>query len=444
MGEMGDVHQIIRFAASFLRSLCLMVVFLLTAPGALWALEPEQVLVLANRNAARSIGLAKYYMERRGIPEDQLLALWVTDKETCSREDYEKKVLAPVLKYLEKHTEKDIRCLVTMLGVPLRVLPPELTKAEQELVDGLKARQGELREELRTLEDEDVENAEDAEDAEDDEKISHLKKQLRGQLDELKKRINLAEKRDHRASLDSEIALARSAPYELSMWIPNPHFLGYGGKAAPGMPAKEDVLMVSRLDGPGPEIVRRIIDDSIEAEKTGLTGTAYFDARWPRPSEDKEPQKVGYGFYDLSIHKAAELVKKSGRMPGVVNDDESLFQEGECPEAALYCGWYRLARYVDAFEWRPGSVGFHIASQECQTLRPGNSRVWCKRMLEEGVAATIGPVGEPYVQAFPIPEIFFGLLLEGRWTLAECYALSVPFWSWQMVLVGDPLYRPFQ
>jgi len=34
-------------------------------------------------------------------------------------------------------------------------------------------------------------------------------------------------------------------------------------------------------------------------------------------------------------------------------------------------------------------------------------------------------------------------LLDGRLGLAECYALSKPFWSWQMVLIGDPLYRPF-
>ena len=122
---------------------------------------------------------------------------------------------------------------------------------------------------------------------------------------------------------------------------------------------------------------------------------------------------------------------------------EQLFQAGDCPRAALYCGWYRLANYVDAFEWRPGAVGYHIASSECATLK-GTSQVWCKRMLEEGVAATLGPVGEPYVQAFPLPEIFFKTLLDGDFSLAECYLLSIPSWSWKMVLIGDPLYRPFK
>jgi len=63
---------------------------------------------------------------------------------------------------------------------------------------------------------------------------------------------------------------------------------------------------------------------------------------------------------------------------------------------------------------------------------------------DAGKGSSCYPVNEPYVQAFPIPEIFFGLLFEGRLTLAECYALSKPFLSWQMVLIGDPLYRPFK
>jgi hypothetical protein len=53
-------------------------------------------------------------------------------------------------------------------------------------------------------------------------------------------------------------------------------------------------------------------------------------------------------------------------------------------------------------------------------------------------------VAEPYVNAFPLPELFFGLLVEGNLTLAECYIVSLPYLSWRMVLIGDPLYRPFK
>jgi hypothetical protein len=70
--------------------------------------------------------------------------------------------------------------------------------------------------------------------------------------------------------------------------------------------------------------------------------------------------------------------------------------------------------------------------------------VWCKRMLEEGIAATIGPVAEPYIEAFPLPDLFFDILTDGHLTLAEAYLLSIPHLSWRMVLIGDPLYRPFK
>jgi len=71
------------------------------------------------------------------------------------------------------------------------------------------------------------------------------------------------------------------------------------------------------------------------------------------------------------------------------------------------------------------------------------STVWCKTMLEKGVAATLGSVDEPYLDAFPAPEVFFGCLLDGG-ALVDCYTISNPFWSWQMILLGDPLYRPFK
>ena len=64
-------------------------------------------------------------------------------------------------------------------------------------------------------------------------------------------------------------------------------------------------------------------------------------------------------------------------------------------------------------------------------------------MISAGVAATIGPVDEPFLAAFPLPDEFFPLLLTGQYTLAECYWRTVPFTSWQMILVGDPLYKPF-
>jgi uncharacterized protein (TIGR03790 family) len=126
-----------------------------------------------------------------------------------------------------------------------------------------------------------------------------------------------------------------------------------------------------------------------------------------------------------------------------IDEKSELFQPGDCPRAALYSGWYSLGHYVDAFDWVRGAVGFHMASAECSTLKQKDSQVWCKRLLEEGVAATIGPVYEPYIQGFPLPDLFFNTLTEGYLSLGESYLVSLPYLSWQMVLIGDPLYSPF-
>lgn len=389
------------------------------------ALEPGEILVVANRNAARSIGLAKYYMKRRGIPKKNLVKLWVTDTEQCSRMDYNKKIAAPVKRYLEKNEFNGrIRCLVLMYGIPLKVAAPELCIEEKNEIESLKKRKLELKNSLTGIKEKESTN-------------------LKKELGEIKKKIkNFKRITNKGASVDSEIALLFDENYSLSWWAPNPYFLGFKGKKL--SIKKENILMVSRLDGPSSEIVKRIINDSIQAESEGLRGTGYFDARWSDPGKKKKFSDFGYGFYDWSIHRAAEQLRKNDVMTIVVDDTKRLFEPGECPEAAFYCGWYKLSHYVDAFTWQPGSVGYHIASGECTTLKRENSRVWCKMMIEKGIAATIGPVGEPYVQAFPVPEIFFGFLSEGILSLVECYMVSTPYLSWKMVLVGDPLYRPFK
>lgn len=403
--------------ANFLLALCML-------PNLCNAIEPNEILVVANKSSSKSVGVAKYYMEKRKIPKDNLIMVRVTDKETCSRSDYEKKVATPIRRYINQNDSKiTIRCLVCMYGLPLKVAPPEMSSTEKSDSLKLKKRKIALENQLDDIEETEKE----------------VKERLKKEIDNLKKKISDLGKKDQGASLDSEISLVLEKSYTLSGWIPNPYYLGFKGKTFPIK--KENVLMVSRLDGPTDKIVKRIIDDSIKAEKKGLTGVAYFDARWPDPGDKK---LSSYALYDRSIHLAAGRVKKSNLMPVEEDDKEALFKHNECPDAALYCGWYSLAKYIDAFKWQPGSIGYHIASNECSTLKKKNSNVWCKMMLEKGIAATVGPVSEPYVNAFPLPEIFFGFLVDGYLTLAECYIISTPYLSWKMVLVGDPLYRPFK
>ena len=246
---------------------------------------------------------------------------------------------------------------------------------------------------------------------------------LRNQIKLLQSQVDLFLQTNLRAAVDSELALVLNTDYPLENWLPNPYFLGFQNKK--DLLKRNNVLIVGRLDGPNAKVVRRIINDTIAVEDNGLQGKAYFDARWKKPESNKSLS--GYAFYDAAIHNAAAKLSVNRQLPVVLDERNALFQKGSCPDAALYCGWYSLAKYVDAFKWVPGAVGFHIASSECTTLKHEKSQVWCKRMLEEGVAATIGPVYEPYVQAFPLPDIFFTKLTEGYLTLGEVYLISLPF-----------------
>jgi len=378
------------------------------------ALSPDEVLVLANRNAAKSQGLARWYMERRQIPKENLLQVFITDKETCSREAYLKKIVPPVRRALEKNLK--IRAIVTMYGLPLKISSPGMTKAEQNRMDRLTAQ----KKRFDTLKKKNGQ-------------INETQKKALNQLNQKIKQFRIS--LDKVASFDSELMLVKKDKYKINLWLPNPFFLPWRSRET--AIDKSDVIMVSRLDGAHAGVVKRIVNDAIEAETKGLSGTVYFDARWKDPGQKKVS---GYGHYDKSIHNAAGRLKKEG-LKVVLNDKQGLFQPGDCPNAALYCGWYSLASYVDAFTWEKGSVGYHIASSECTTLKRKISNVWCKKMLDKGIAATIGPVGEPYVQSFPLPEIFFDFLTRGELTLVESYLVSLPYLSWKQVLVGDPLYR---
>lgn len=384
-------------------------------PRLVFALDPGEVLVIANKAMAGSVDLAKYYMEKRGIPSSHLLSLSLSLEETMTRQEYDRWLAPEVAASLDKLQSKQrIAAIVLMYGVPLKVAAPPPGHETMERIQNYRLDQKKLEENTS-------------------EEVSDTKKEKKRLGDKISELLNL----NQRAAVDSELSLVKVKEYDLNDWIKNPYYLGYQGQEL--AITKNDVVLVTRLDGPAPETVYRVIDDTIWAEKEGLQGRAYFDARWSEAESAKKND--GYGFYDLSLHKTAKVVGL--RLPVTLDDGGQLFAPQACPDAALYCGWYSLGKYVDSFSWQRGAIGYHIASSECTTLRRPESKVWCKQMLEKGVAATIGPVHEPYVQGFPLPQIFFSQLIEGYMSLGEAYLVSLPYISWQMVMVGDPLYQPF-
>ncbi len=233
------------------------------------------------------------------------------------------------------------------------------------------------------------------------------------------------------ASVDSELSMVMFGDYQLYREQPNE-------LRNRVLSTVTKTLMVSRLDGPSEDIAVGLVDKAIWAEQNGLKGIAYIDSGY---SQKKKGLHL-HAEYDRALRDTALLIEQKTRMKVVHQQTLKLFESGQCPRTALYCGWYSLKKYVDAFDFVDGAVGFHIASYEAVNLRDPLSTQWCPAMLTDGITATIGAVAEPYLRAFPKPDRFFSELIKGR-CLVEAFYKTKPFNSWQMLLIADPLYKPF-
>jgi hypothetical protein len=94
-----------------------------------------------------------------------------------------------------------------------------------------------------------------------------------------------------------------------------------------------------------------------------------------------------------------------------------------------------------SFRFRRGAIAAHLHSFSANQLT-NTSQNWCAPLLAAGAAATVGNVYEPYLGLTHHFSIFYQRLLDG-FTLVEAAAAAVPAVSWQAIVLGDPLYRPY-
>lgn len=362
-----------------------------------FALEPAEVLLLVRGPDRDAKTLADHYRAVRGVPAENVFALQIHDRESVSRDDYERLIAEPLRRELARPHRASIRCLLVLRGLPLRISPSDLPPRPGESDDSLRKR------------------------------------------------------RDATASaLDSDLALLLSPPSTPEGWVGNP-FLRRGaapsaapppGSAPSSRPAHltgpRRPLMVARIDGPTLEIAKGLIDGSRAAEEAGLDGLFCFDARYPRPAAGARLTSA-YHVYDRRIYEAADLARARG-LRIHLDERPELLDAAAHTCVGFYVGWYSLMSYRGPFDLVPGSLGYHVASGEAHSLRRGNG--WVKGFLEDGISATLGPVTEPYLNSFPDPVAFLTLVLANDRTLAEIYWETIPHAAWRQILIGDPLYRP--
>jgi uncharacterized protein (TIGR03790 family) len=257
--------------------------------------------------------------------------------------------------------------------------------------------------------------------------------------------VQATDGKDEGAAFDSELAaVLREEPGDRKRRLPNPLYLEGGNTYGITDPRKLKMVYVGRLDGPDLKTITRMVEDAVAVEKTGLEGPVFGDAQGIDGI-------AGYGVGDATIRAAMDRLSGAGfdakldMRQQSWKQPEGRFFGNQAAGAAFYVGWYDLLDFQDIFGEQGlarGSIAWHIASQECQNLWDPKGKGWCMHLMQRGAAVTLGPVREPYVEAFPHGDIFVEALLSGA-SVAESYWLALPNVSWAMVILGDPLYRPF-
>lgn len=359
--------------------------------------EASRMVLLVNEADPDSRKVAEYYAERRGVPLENIISLEMPVEETITWREFVLTIWQPLQDELMEREWIDgiamnlrddfgrrkvvfsghrISYLVVCRGVPLRVKnDPALYRPVKALPE---------RGELRT----------------------------------------------NRAAVDSELCLIAAGNYNINAFLPNPLY----NKKEPPELLKENVVKVSRLDGPTVADVLGMIDGAIEAERDGLIGRAYVDIKGP------------YAHGERWLKQTAELFDSLG-VPMTERSEKGTFALGSRFDApVLYAGWYtgnvNGPFRMPGFRFATGAIAVHIHSYSASTLRSDN-RSWCGPLIARGVAATCGAVYEPYLDFMHRPNMLFKGLSEGM-SLGEAAFYSVMVLSWQNVLVGDPMYRPFK
>ena len=365
----------------------------------------SHLLVVYNTNDPDSKSLADYYATRRSIPAERVLGISCPLSEEITRKEYDDTIRSPILTYLSVKdwmvreprevpvgertlsllmaTRNDIWAIVLMRGVPLKIS-----------YDGDDYFGMQTKPELQT-------NA---------------------------------------AAVDSELALLPVFGLPLGGFVPNFFYdLQPGGIKSIGPELARNMVLVTRLDGPSVDDVRRMIDDSIFAEHHRLAGLAVVDSRGLTDKHD------GYEPGDEWLRGARDALVKAGWT--VKFDDKPALIPATDPlnQVAIYLGWYSQdaqgpwvtppPRFV------PGAIAYHLHSFSANTIRSTTSN-WVGPLIAHGADATMGCVYEPYLALTPHEDIFARRLLAGDYFAVAAYA-SIRGLSWMVTVVGDPLYRPF-
>ncbi|MCY2951470.1 MAG: hypothetical protein NTU53_05765, partial [Planctomycetota bacterium] len=115
-----------------------------------WALEPDEILLVVNQKVPESRPLAEFYRAARSIPMGRIVSLNLPGTEEMGFGVYEREVVFPIRQFLRKNElQNKVKCIVTFYGVPLRLGVRTVTAEERAEAAELQTEQVRVLEQVR-------------------------------------------------------------------------------------------------------------------------------------------------------------------------------------------------------------------------------------------------------------------------------------------------------
>ncbi len=224
----------------------------------------------------------------------------------------------------------------------------------------------------------------------------------------------------------------------------------------------DDIYCVTRLEGDDVRWARELIDRALYGEKYiypspgYYNGYGYVDTRYGYYSDDDLfGYPFGYGTYasaDSSMAYGKFFVEDGGWTlrweynATEIGEPGATFQDGSsaetAPSAMWYEGWYNYQQYLDVWEWLVGAVACDLNSNSGAGIRrPQSTTSFLSQAFYRGLTAGAGVTSEPYLNGHYRPEVLLYYILNG-YNFAEASFASNPTLGWRDYAIGDPLYAP--
>jgi uncharacterized protein (TIGR03790 family) len=349
------------------------------------------VAVIINDASPDSIEIGEYYARKRDVPASNIIHILAPIEESITRAAYGETVERPIVRALiERGIQDRVLYIVLTKGVPLKIA----------------GRAG-----------------------------------LRGDA----------------ASVDSELALSYRKMTGRDVGVTgtaeNPYYAGTRalGEARPFNRREHDVYLVTRLDGFTVKDVLALVDRGAAASRDG------------RILLDRRAGPTGAP--EIWLLDAATTLRELGH-GNRVDVVEAPSPQGTTDALLGYFSWGSNDpanhRRRLGLRFSPGAIAATLAGTDARTFamppdtwEPGGdprdrSRIFAggtqsliADMIRDGVTGAAGNVSEPLLASAIRPQILFPAYLSG-FNLAESFYLALPHLSWQTVVVGDPLCRPFE